>query len=94
MGKKRRKFTTEYKAKVALAALSEEQSMAELARRYDLHPNQISKWKREAVEGLSGIFSGKVKGPDAARDAEIEKLYAKIGELSIENDFLSRGPRR
>ena len=94
MSKKRRQFSSEYKAKVALAALSGEQTMAELARRHDLHPNQISKWRREAIEGLAGIFSGKVKGPDAGRDVEIEKLYAKIGELSVENDFLSRAPRR
>lgn len=87
---KRRIFTDEFRAKVALEALREEQTLPELARKYDLHPNQISTWKRHAIENMAGIFCSKKEKKQDNREAEIKELHAKIGELTVENDFLSR----
>ncbi len=87
---KRRKFTAAFKSKVALEALREEKPIAAIASRHGVHPNQVSSWKRKAVEGLRETFSG---GPSRRREheEEIRDLHAKIGELTVERDFLSRG---
>jgi len=87
---KRRNFTDEFRAKVALEALREELTLPELARKYDLHPNQISTWKRKAIENMADIFSSKKDRQKDNREAEVKELHAKIGELTVENDFLSR----
>ena len=90
MKRKRRKFTAAFKSKVALEALREEKPIAAIASRHRIHPNQVSSWKRKAIEGMSETFSA---GPDRRRDREeeVRDLHAKIGELTIERDFLSRG---
>ena len=90
MPRKRRKYPPELKAKVALEALREESTMTELAARYDVHPNLIAKWKRKAREQVLTGFSGKQEHQEASREAEIKELRAKIGELVIERDFLSK----
>ncbi len=64
--------------------------MAELAACHKVHPNLITKWKRQAGEGLAAIFLGKQGSRDASHEAEITALHAKIGELTIEKDFLSK----
>ena len=87
---KRRNFSAAFKAKVALEALKGDQTLAELAARYKVHPNLITKWKRQAGEGLVGIFSGKSASQDVSHEAEVKELHAKIGELTIEKDFLSK----
>ncbi len=87
---KRRKFSAAFKAKVALEALRGDQTLAELAARHQVHPNLITKWKRQAGEGLAGIFSGQQGGRDVNHEAEVTALHAKIGELTIEKDFLSK----
>ena len=88
---KRRKFSAEFKAKVALEALSGELTLAELASKYDVHPTQITGWKREATkEGLVAAFSGKSANVQKDAAAEIRELHAKIGELTVEKDFLER----
>jgi transposase len=87
---KRRNFSAVFKAKVALEALRGDQTLAELAGRYKVHPNLITKWKRQASEGIVGIFSSKSAGPDRSHEAEVKELHAKIGELTIETDFLSK----
>ena len=90
---KRRKFTDQFKAKVALEALRGDKTIQEIAAKHQVHPNQVSTWKRQAVEGMAEVFArgGKSDGPT---DAEIKELHAKIGRLAVENDFLSEGLKR
>lgn len=90
----RRKFSSEFKARVALEALREELTLSELAKKYNIHPNQISTWKKQAIEGLSATFSGKSEDRSSDRETEIKDLHAKIGELTVERDFLARASRR
>lgn len=89
--KTRAKHSAAFKAKVALAAIQEQQTTAELARRYKLHPNQIYKWKREFVLNAERVFErddGRRHSELAERESE---LLQKIGELTVERDFLARG---
>ena len=90
MPQKRRSDPTELKAKVALEALREEATMAELAARYDVHPNLIANWKKQARQQVLAGFSGNHERHEASRETEIKELRAKIGELAIERDFLSK----
>ncbi len=90
MPRKRRSYPAELKAKVALEALRDEATMAELAARYDVHPNLIANWKKQAREQVRVSFSGKHEHQEASREAEIKELRAKVGELVIERDFLSK----
>ena len=90
MPRKRRSYPAELKAKIALEALREEATMAELAARYDVHPNLIANWKKKAREKVLAGFSGKQERDEVSREAEIKELRAKIGELVIERDFLSK----
>ncbi len=90
MPRKRRSFPAELKAKIALEALREEATMAELAARYDVHPNLIANWKKKARQKVLTGFSGKQERDEVSREAEIKELRAKIGELVIERDFLSK----
>ncbi len=87
MKQKRRKFSGAFKAKVALEALKERETLAELSNRFEVHPNMISKWKQEFLERSGEIFDKKT---DAESEVDPEKLYAKIGQLEIENDFLKK----
>jgi transposase-like protein len=84
----RRNHTPAFKAKVALAAIRGENTVAELAQHFDVHPNQITQWKSQLQEGASGVF-GAVAGAEANTPAvDVKSLHAKIGELTLENDFL------
>ncbi len=87
---KRRNFSAAFKAKVALEALRGDQTLAELASRHKVHPNLITKWKRQATERMVDVVSGKQVGRDGSRETEIKELHAKIGELTVEKDFLSK----
>jgi transposase len=86
----RRRFSAEFKAKVALEAIKGHKTVAELATRHGLHATQIAAWKREAVEKLAQVFDEKNGARDQNRDAELTKLHAKIGQLVVERDFLSK----
>ncbi len=91
---KRRRFTAEFKAKVALEALRGDKPIQEIAPRHKVHPNQVSTWKRQALEGLGAIFSNGTDRAGAEGEAEIHDLHAKIGQLTVERDFLARGLKR
>ncbi len=85
----RRRFTADFKAKVALEALRGDRTVQEIAAKHRVHPNQVSTWKRQAIDGLGEVFSN---GSDRARsdhEAEVKELHAKIGELTVVNDFLA-----
>ena len=88
MIQKRQQYSAEFKAKVALAAIREEGSLAELSSRFGLNANVISKWKIKALSGLSELFSGKHERQQSSSDYQIKALHAKIGELTVEKDFL------
>jgi transposase-like protein len=85
----RRNHTPAFKAKVAVAAIKGEKTLAELAQFFDVHPNQITAWKALLVEGAAGVFGPGASRPDAAPVVDLKALHAKIGELALENDFLS-----
>ena len=87
--KTRRRLDAPLKAKVVLEALRNEATVAELAAKYQLHPNQIYAWKKQLLDGAAAVFSGN-SGMEASREAEGTELYAKIGQLTVERDFLSR----
>ena len=91
MTRKRRNFGPEFRARVGLEALREEMTLAELAKKHDIHPNMISNWKKQIIENAQGIFSGKSKTIDKSREEEAKDFHAKIGQLTIENDFLKKG---
>jgi transposase-like protein len=82
----RRKFSASFKTKVALEAIKERLTSQELASKYEVHSNQITQWKKEFLENASAAFETKTKEDND--DVEKEKLYGKIGQLQVENDFL------
>jgi transposase-like protein len=86
MKKSRRKFSAAFKAQVAIAALMERETLAELSERFKIHPNIISKWKQEFVKNSAKAFD---KGNTASSE-DVDKLYAKIGKLQVERDFLEK----
>lgn len=90
MIKKRKQYNPEFKAKVALAALRNEASIAELAVKFEVHPTMIGSWKRELIEGAAELFD-KGQKTKKQHDATVDELYRKIGQLKVENDFLSKG---
>ncbi len=86
MKRKRRNHSASFKAKVALAAIRGDKTLVELAEQYDVHPNQISDWKQQVLDSASTVFEGPRKG----KEQDLKELHAKIGELTLECDFLER----
>jgi transposase len=84
----RRNHTAAFKAKVALAALKGEKTLSELAQQFDVHANQITQWKSQLLEGSVGVFGGEAKAGTAAEAVDLKSLHAKIGQLTLEKDFL------
>ena len=89
MSNKRKKYSAEFKAKVALAAIKNEETTAELAQRFGIHPTMITAWKKALVDGAGDIFDKHQKSRKQ-NDAKIDELHRQIGQLKVENDFLSR----
>ncbi len=92
----RKNHSKKFKAKVALEALKEDQTLQELASKYDVHPNQISTWKRQLIEGASDIFERPNKKSEKEKEAEKERdiQLKTIGELKVANDFLKKKYRQ
>lgn len=88
---KRRRFTAEFKAKVALEALRGELTLAEISKKYDVHPNMISAWKKQVAQEAAQLFARGAGKTQQASDEQIKELHAKIGQLTIEKDFLKKG---
>ena len=91
MPQHRTRHSAEFKAKVAMAALSESKTLAELAGEYKLHATQITRWKQELIENATDLF-GKGKKKEVNHAAEVAELHRQIGKLKVENDFLSNLP--
>lgn len=91
MGKvTRKRYAADFKAKVALEAIKGDLTLAELAAKHGIHQTMIATWKRQAIEGMAETFSGKSEAAQVASEADIAKLHAKIGQLVVERDFLSK----
>ena len=88
MKRERRKFSAAFKSKVAIEALKEQMTLQELAKKFDIHPNQITGWKREFIENASVVFESKSVNDSA--DQGKEELYNKIGHMQVEIDFLKK----
>ena len=86
---KRRKFSSKFKTKVVLEALSERYTIQELGRKHEIHPNQIAKWKNDFLEGAEQVFDkGKKEDEKTLLEKERKQLYEKVGQLQVEVDFL------
>ena len=84
----RKKYTSKFKTKVVLEALKERLSVAELAQKYELAPQQINTWKRDFLSGAASVFDNKPRSKKSASDQEKDQLLKAIGQLKVENDFL------
>jgi transposase-like protein len=85
----RRNHSSAFKAKVALAAVKGEKTLAELAQLFDVHANQITTWRTQLLEGAAGVFGADSATDSAEPAVDVKRLHAKIGELALENDFLA-----
>src|SRR3954468_10052524 len=96
MTSKRKRYSADFKAKVALEALRGELTTAQLAAKHGIHHTMVGEWKKQALEGLTAVFADRSAAQETAKssEAEIEKLHAKIGQLVVERDFLAKASGR
>jgi transposase len=96
MTSKRKRYSADFKAKVALEALRGELTTAQLATKHGIHQTMVGEWKKQAMEGLTGVFADRSAAQETAKssEAEVEKLHAKIGQLLVERDFLAKASGR
>lgn len=86
----RKRFEPGFKARVALEAIKGEKTLAQISSEYGVHANQVSKWKKDLLKGVSGIFKRKNGKQEKGQDENIDKLYKSIGKLKVENDWLKK----
>lgn len=87
----RRKFKADFKAKVAIAAIKEQQTIEEICKKFEVHPTQANLWKREFLANASQLFDTENKHPEQEdQEKKLQELYAQIGQLKVENDFLKK----
>lgn len=89
----RRKFSADFKAKVALEAIKNQRTLAELSQQFEVNSVTISKWKAEFLANMAAVFGGQTS-PVESESPELEKLYAQIGQLKVENDFLKKSAKK
>jgi transposase-like protein len=94
VAKKRRQFTAEFKARVVRAALREDKTLAELATQFDVHPNQITEWKRKILDTMSDMFSRKKQADAKAAEDHESRLYEQIGKLQVELEWIKKKARQ
>ena len=94
MKKTRRKFTSGFKAKVAIEAIKERYTLSELSERFEIHPTQITKWKKDFLENASSVFETSGKKDDEGDIVDVDQLFSKIGRLEIERDFLKKSLKK
>ncbi len=90
MAKSRRNYSDKFKTKVALEALKEQLTLSEIARKYEIHPNMVSQWKSQLLEGSTSIFQDKRKSKTNSEEELINTLYQQIGQLKVEADWLKK----
>jgi len=90
----RKRYSADVKAKVALEAIRGDLTLVELAAKHGTHHTMIASWKKQAIEGMAATFSGTADLARASSEAEVEKLHAKIGQLVVERDFLTKASGR
>lgn len=88
--KNRRKFSKEFKAKVAVEAIKGQRTANEIAQEFGIHVSQVNEWKKHLVEGASGLFNGVIENSQAEYEMERERLYSQIGKLQVEVDWLKK----
>ena len=94
MKQNRRQYSPDFKARVAMEALKGEETIAELAIRFEVHPTQINKWKKELIAGAANIFGADPSKKSKDNKSLINQLYQQIGQLKVEKDFLEKGLER
>ena len=94
MKKSRRKFSAKFKATVAIEAIKEQQTIVKLSNRFEIHPNQITTWKREFLENASAALGTEKKEIESTSEVSSATLYQEIGQLKVENEFLKKSLKR
>lgn len=94
MSSTRKNYSAKFKSQVVLAALREDAPISELSSRYGIHATVIHRWKKEALASMEAGFSGKIESKTVDHQAEVKELHAKIGQLTVERDFLSEASNR